>query len=68
MGWPVDALVYRMRGFAGSQNAWEAGFAKSILKQASRSGWEPTAKQKLIMGRMVHEVFVGDGVVIEDDA
>lgn len=67
MGWPIDALIYRMRGFAGSRNAWEAGFAKSILKQASRPGWEPTSKQKLIMERMVSEVFLGDGVVIEDE-
>lgn len=65
---PLDVLIHHMRASAGSSNAWESGFAKSILKQARKPWWHPSPKQKAIMQRIVSDAFDGgDLVVIEDD-
>jgi|GEM_PF-4156830 len=67
MNRPVDVLLHHLRGVAVSSNAWEAGFAKSILRQSRRAEWKPTPKQQVIMDRLVGDLFgEGECVVLED--
>ena len=54
---PVDVLIHHMRGVASSDVKWEAKFARSVLKQAKRPKWKPSAKQTAIMERMVGDLF-----------
>ena len=37
---------------------WAKNFAKSIMKQSRRRGWQPTAKQLARMRVMVSDLFV----------
>ena len=63
----VDLQLHHLRHVAGSGNAFASGFAKSILKQARRPGWQPSEKQAAIMERLVAEALhPDDGCVIEE--
>lgn len=53
----LEELIYHMKGLVHSHNAWEAGFARSILKHSKRASWRPSAKQLAIMQRLVAERF-----------
>ena len=57
MSRPVDVLVYHMRAYADSRSAFEAGFARSMLKQSRRRNWRPSPKQRALMERLVAELF-----------
>ena len=57
MSRPVEVLLHHMRSTASSQVEWEADFARSVLRQAKRPGWKPSAKQLTIMERLVSEMF-----------
>ena len=39
-------------------DVWEKDFARSIMKQSRRRGWQPTAKQLARMRVMVSDLFV----------
>lgn len=54
----VDELVYHMPTAAKlAGTTWAQDFANSIVQQARRRRWRPTAKQEQIMRRMVSEMF-----------
>jgi hypothetical protein len=60
-GRSVDETLYCLRSVAGrADDKWASGFAMSILKQARRPSWQPSAKQLALMGRLVDEMFVPD--------
>lgn len=66
----LDELMHYMPVFARrATNEWSSGFARSILRQARKPEWRPSAKQHAIMNRMVETLFtlVDDYDVIEDD-
>ena len=42
---------------AAAASKWTRGFAKSVLRQSRRRGWEPTPKQLAMMRRLVAELF-----------
>ena len=54
---PVDALLHHLRGVADSKSAFEAGFAKSILKQSKRRNWKPSPKQRALIEQLVGDIF-----------
>lgn len=55
---PLEELIYHMRTLARSQNAWEANFARSMLKLSKNPDWVPTPKQDACMRRLVAELFL----------
>jgi len=64
----IDELLWHMPTVARmARDEWAKGFAESIVKQARRRGWHPSAKQLATMQRMVSELFTGpdDGALIE---
>ncbi len=64
---PLEELLFHMRTMARSGSEWEAKFARSILRQAKRSTWNPSDKQQQIMQRMVSEMFTHSGISASDD-
>jgi hypothetical protein len=64
---PLEEQLFHMRTMACSSSEWEAGFARSILKQAKRPNWNPSDIQQRIMQRMVAEMFTHRGVSASDD-
>jgi len=63
---PLEELLFHMGTMARSSNEWEANFARSILRQAKRSAWNPSDKQQQTMQRMVSEMFTHSGVSAGD--
>ena len=64
---PIEVLIHHMRGVAGSRNAWEAGFARSILRHSKRRNWRPTPAQDAIMNRLAGELFNEDNFDVLED-
>lgn len=55
---------------ASAPKGWAADFAKSIMGQSRRHGWQPSPKQREIMSRMVAELFsegAAEPVVIDEE-
>lgn len=50
--WP---MVMR-RVMADGTDEWLKGFVRSIARHGKRTSWHPTAKQELIMRRLVSEM------------
>lgn len=64
----VEELIWYMPVVAGrARDEWAKGFAESIVKQARRRNWNPSAKQLALMQRMVAELFTcpDEGALIE---
>ena len=61
---PLEVLLHHLR-YEARGDGWEAMFARSILRQAKRPEWTPTAKQARIMNGIV-EGALGGGAVIEE--
>jgi len=64
----VEELIWHMPTVARrARDEWAKAFAESIVKQARRRNWHPSAKQKAMMQRMVSELFTGpdEGALIE---
>jgi len=57
----LEELLFHMRPLCGSENDWEAGFARSICRAAKDSSWRPSPKQEAIMQRLVAERFTEEG-------
>ncbi|NUB42871.1 hypothetical protein GEU84_000605 [Fertoebacter nigrum] len=54
----IEELVFHMPTAARvAGTAWARDFAKSIVQQARRRRWNPTAKQEALMRRMVSDMF-----------
>lgn len=54
----LERLLHHMPAVArGATNEWATGFARSILRQAQRPSWRPSAKQASMMRRLVSELF-----------
>ena len=55
---PLEELLFYMRPLSRQTvNEWEAGFARSVLRQAKNPNWHPSEKQLQIMQRMVSDMF-----------
>lgn len=56
----LDEILFRWPGLlrtliAKGADDWAIGFAKSIAKQGKRANWTPSARQAVIMRRLVAE-------------
>lgn len=52
----LDELLWWMKSIAGkAPEEWERTFARSILRQAKRASWKPSAKQAWLMRQLVDE-------------
>ncbi len=65
----TEELIFYMRIIAGGRGCkWETNFARSVLRQSRKPGWDPSPKKRSLMERMVSELITyGDdnGDVIE---
>ena len=58
----IERLIFHMPSVASlAENEWAADFARSIVRQAKRHGWQPSPKQIGIMRRLVSELFAYGG-------
>ena len=56
----IERLVYYMPTIARlTENHWTKGFAQSVIRQAKRRNWKPSAKQIGVMQSLVSELFTG---------
>jgi hypothetical protein len=54
----IDDLLHHWRAVIGSApKGFARDFALSIQKHRSKPGWQPTARQLVVMRRMVSELF-----------
>ena len=64
----TEELLFHMPTVARrARDEWAKAFAESVVKQARRRNWHPSAKQLAMMQRMVSELFTGpdEGALIE---
>ena len=67
MSRPLEYYLHHMRASASSPNAWEAGFARSILRQSKKPSWTPSSKQLATMNGLIAEALnETDCEVLED--
>ena len=52
-----DCLFHWKRVVTSASEEWAKGFAKSIMRQSRRRGWQPTPKQLALMRTMVADLF-----------
>ena len=64
----VDELIYWISVAVTSDSLceWHHGFAKSILRQSKRRGWNPTPKQERVMREIVDDLLTPAPALIED--
>ncbi|MGR3515373.1 MAG: hypothetical protein ACU0GG_21625 [Paracoccaceae bacterium] len=63
----LEVLLHHMRITAATGTPWEAGFARSVIKQSRKPSWRPSKKQRAVMERLVSEALNEDELeVIED--
>lgn len=55
---PIDELLWRAgRGVRrGALTGWARGFALSLMRQAKRPDWAPSAKQERVLRQLIDEI------------
>ena len=64
---PLDEVIWRLGNAlrTGRLTDWQRGFAASIAKNMKRASWEPSDRQEWAMRKIVDELAVPDGDLID---